>query len=115
MTKYLDLDALVADEISIRLNGVDHKFKEMTVEDFVWAQKKSEEADKTKVESDQVMWMIQIVQRSFPSVTTESLMQLPMAKLMALMEFVMSLASKKDEPATQDGDSGKEVSPTVSP
>lgn len=110
-TKYLDLDALVTDDITVRMNGTDHKYKQMSVEDFIWAQKKVDSLEKEQTENEQVDMMIQIIQRSFPTIGQTDLLKLSMDKLMALVDFVLSLS----KPATEinEGDSGNVPSPTV--
>lgn len=120
-TKYLDLDSLVGDDISVRLNGATHQYKEMSVEDFIWAQKKTEsigDGGEVATESSQVNLMIQIIQRSFPTISQDELVKVSMTRLTALVDFVLSLAAPKEEStsAGKDGDSGNVPSPTeVSP
>lgn len=100
--KFLDLDALTPDvAVSITLNNESHAMAEMTVKDFVWAQKLAGEQDKldpdTMSEKDyeRVMGrMVDVLSRQFPTAGHDAIANLPITKLSALMKFVGSLGAE---------------------
>lgn len=104
-TKFLDLDALDEREaITIKLKGVTHAFKEMSVEDFIWAQNKTKDVINAKEEGDYITATVEMLKRSFPTCSNEDLMALPLTKLRALNEFVMKLALFGAETAVKEGE-----------
>jgi hypothetical protein len=110
-TKFLDLDALQAPEqITIKLSGKTHVFKEMTVDDFIWAQHMTKEVMAAAGESDILSKTVDMLVRSFPTCPREDFSSLPLSKLNALNEFVMGVALQGAEATVKEAEeaSGKE-------
>lgn len=104
--KLLDLDAIAPkEEIKIRLNGVIHVMKEMTVEDFVWATKETQEreegGDTPENMAASVDSMIEVLCRQFPTATAEEFRALNFQKLNKLLRFTQSLAEEGSEATIQ--------------
>jgi hypothetical protein len=99
-TKLLNLDDLGETEVmTIRLNGVDHKLQEMTVADFIWAQKEIKRQESLKDEVAVFESLVDMLGRQFPTVPKEELQAMPMGKLRKLMDFVNSIAQQGAEGA----------------
>ncbi len=100
--KFLDLDALAPEvEVFITLNGNKHKMAEMTVQDFVWAQKLASDNDKIdtddmKDEDYEIVMgrMVDVLARQFPSCERKEIADLPIAKLTALIKFTGDLGAE---------------------
>lgn len=115
-TRFLDLDALAPEvAVSITLNGEKHAMSEMTVADFVWAQKMAGEqanldADNLKDEDyTRIMdGMIDVLDRQFPTCPREEIANLPIAKLTALIKFTGQLGAEGATAAIEEAsDEGK--------
>lgn len=97
-TKLLNLDEFGATEtLTIVLNGSEHRLQEMTVEDFIWAQKEMKRQESLHDEVAVFESLVNILSRQFPTISKESLHKLPMSKLRALMDFVNSIAQQGAE------------------
>lgn len=91
-TKFLNLDEFqTPEEVTIRHNGVDHHMKEMSVADFIWAQKNLKNADKGS-EEDQLGELVDVVHRQFPTFPKEEIMSLGLTKLRAITDFLTQIA-----------------------
>ena len=117
-TRFLDLDALAAEvAVSIRINGNKHAMSEMSVADFVWAQKLS--GDQAKLDQDtmtdedysSVMSdMIDLLSRQFPTCPRDDIAALPMSKLATLIRFTGQLGAEGAEAAVAEAqEEGKVV------
>lgn len=100
--RFLDLDALAPEaSVSILINGNKHEMSEMSVADFVWAQKLSGEQAKLDPENmkegdfEGVMGsMIDVLVRQFPTCPREEIAALPIVKLTALVKFTGQLGAE---------------------
>lgn len=101
-TRFLDLDALAPEvAVSITLNGNKHEMAEMSVQDFVWAQKLAGENEtidpKNMNDEDYAVIMermIDVLFRQFPTCKREEIASLPIAKLTALIKFTGDLGAE---------------------
>lgn len=101
-TRFLDLDALAPEvAVSITLNGQKHAMAEMTVADFVWAQKMAGEQEKLDADDLEdedyariMSSMIDVLDRQFPSCPREEIAELPITKLTALIKFTGQLGAE---------------------
>jgi len=116
--RFLDLDALApAIDVSITLNGEKHVMAEMSVADFVWAQKMAGEQEKLKEEdltdedySRILGSMVDVLDRQFPTCPREEIAELPIVKLTALIQFTGQLGAEGATAAIEEAaDEGKVV------
>ena len=114
--RFLDLDALAPEvAVSIRINGNKHKMAEMSVADFVWAQKLTGEQAKLDPENMKetdyegiMASMVDVLDRQFPSCPREEIASLPITKLTALIQFTGQLGAEGAEAAVAEAaDEGK--------
>jgi hypothetical protein len=95
--KFLDLDEVKpAIDLTVRLGGVDHKLKPISVEDFVantQDQRKLSSASSLEEEVDVVLRMLV---RSFPTMNIEDLRKVDLAKLWKLLEFANETNGSKE-------------------
>ena len=119
-TLFLDLDALAPEvAVSIRINGNKHEMSEMSVADFVWAQRLSGEQaklDLDNIEDDSKAYeeimtsMIDLLARQFPTCPRKEIEELPIVKLTALVRFTGQLGAEGAEAAVVEAaDEGKVV------
>lgn len=91
-TKFLDLDAIAPEmELTVKLGGVQHKFKPTSVEAYFANTKMVADFMKANPDGDQAEEFklgVTMIQRSFPTMTTEMLMNLTFAQLQALQNWV---------------------------
>jgi len=126
--RFLDLDALAPEvAVSIRINGNKHEMAEMSVADFVWAQKLAGEQSKIDIENidnndakaydDMMQSMIDVLSRQFPSCPREEIAALPIVKLTALIRFTGQLGAEGAEAAVAEAaEEGKvTMEPTENP
>jgi len=105
--RFLDLDALAPEvAVSILINGNKHEMAEMSVADFVWAQKLSGEQSKLDPSDmdnegyEKVMQsMIEVLSRQFPTCPRKEIEALPIVKLTALIKFTGQLGAEGAEAA----------------
>lgn len=101
-TRFLDLDALASEvAVSITLNGTKHDMAEMSVQDFVWAQKLAGEnenfdPDNMKDEDYATIMgrMVDVLARQFPTCERSEIAELPIVKLTTLIKFVGDLGAE---------------------
>ena len=117
-TRFLDLDALAPEvAVSILINGNKHAMSEMSVADFVWAQKLSKEQaeldpeDLADEDYERIMsGMIDVLSRQFPTCPRDEIAALPIVKLSALIRFTGNLGAEGAEAAVAEAaDEGKVV------
>lgn len=99
MTKYLNLDEIVAPEKVLKLAGKEHAMVPLTVEGFITQIKeaRSLEAAGDVDVADQVDAMVKMIDRVFPSIGGDELRKLPVSHLNAILEF----ARQDDEDAAK--------------
>ena len=111
--RFLDLDALAPEvAVSIRIKGEKYEMAEMSVADFVWAQKLAGEQSKLDPETieeddtdayESVMGsMIDLLARQFPTCPREDIATLPITKLSALIRFTGNLGAEGAEAAVAE-------------
>lgn len=101
MTKFLDLDSLpTGNERVLKLNGKEHALKAMSVADFIENTRLIQAQGDTPALDKEFEVMIALIQRGFPSVTTEELMALTLPQLNKILEFVQS-SDAPDEAETK--------------
>jgi hypothetical protein len=104
--QFLDLDALVEADITLKLNGVTHQYKEMSVEDFIWLRKKAKEfealPDTAENEDVFMTSSIEMVLRHFPTMKEAELQALGLTKLKRLSDFVMSISMQGADDTVAD-------------
>lgn len=109
--QFLNLDELApAVSVTVKLDGTDHKMKEMNVEDFAWVQTRLKGLEKKADPGDYLDALCQMVHRSFPTIAEARLKTLELGKLERLLEFTLNIASKGGENALAavPKDEGKE-------
>ena len=116
--QFLDLDALTPDvSITIKINGEKHEMAEMTVADFVWAQKLS--AEQAKIDPNNVSdddyealmeSMVDVLDHQFPTCPREDIAALSIGKLTKLVKFAGQYGAEGAEAAVAGAaDEGKVV------
>lgn len=86
-TLYLDLDAVVPErEVVLKLDGNQHKLATITLEDFVKNNALIQSLQGKDMEAE-VNGLVDMLDRSFPSVTRERLFKLTLPQLKQLMQF----------------------------
>jgi valyl-tRNA synthetase len=103
-TKLLNLDELSTDEKVIKLDGVEHKMREMTVQEFidrsVEARKVAASSEKAAAEQDEkaldrmVQMSIDMIHDAFPTITKERLGRLTLNQLSAILDFTVQPPEK---------------------
>ena len=109
--KFLDLDALAPEvAVSITLNGEKHEMAEMTVKDFVWAQKIAAENqnvtpdDMKEEDYEKVMErMIYVLSRQFPTCKRDEIAGLSISILTALICFTGQLCAEGRDAVIYEG------------
>lgn len=85
---YLDLDKVEAPEVVIRLDGVEHQLKQITLSDWIANTKEVQNlvaaSGDLEVESNVIIAMIA---RSFPTLEKEVLMNMPLIKLNKILAY----------------------------
>lgn len=86
--KFIDLDAIVPDEVVVKLGGIEHKLVPLSVEDFINntkdVEKYASEVISTEAEIEMVSKMLM---RAFPTMTVEMLRKLTLPQLQTLVQF----------------------------
>lgn len=100
--KFLDLDAVHSDvEFTIKLKGKEHKLREATVEDFIVNAKAIENLTMNASPTKELEITMQMVKRSFPTVSDEDLNGLTFSQLKAIADYAREangeVAEKQDE------------------
>ncbi|SER25835.1 hypothetical protein SAMN05216548_1144 [Faunimonas pinastri] len=104
--KYLDLDAidLTENEFVVKLGGVEHHLKPVTVEDFVENTKLIQSLGVSGKLEDEVDTVIQMLVRAFPTMTVEQLKKLELVKLNALLDFAHKNNGQKQGEASAEAE-----------
>lgn len=98
--KLLNLDEFSESEsLNIVLNGATHKLQEMTVSDFIWAQKELKRQEGLNDEVAVFESLVTMLSRQFPTVPEGEFNKLPMSKLRKLMDFVNAISQQGAEKA----------------
>lgn len=91
MTKILNLDELEAsvDKVLI-FKGVSHEYRPYTVGEFITVMKTAEARDKAGEHSvsESVEYMVETINRSFPTVSSDDLRGLSLDRLRLITDFV---------------------------
>lgn len=89
MTKILNIDTLSSDPRTFVLDGVEHEVLEMSVENFIATTKQAEMLQNTDAAlTAQVEAAVDLIQRSVPTVSRESLFKLKLRHLQTIVAFV---------------------------
>lgn len=104
--KLLNLDTLAEskEELVVVLNGKEHKLKEMSVSDFIWAQKNLKDVSQGSSEEEVVKSLVAMLLRQFPTMSESELMELSASTLNQLTEFVQSVGMKGAEAAVAEAE-----------
>jgi hypothetical protein len=103
-TKLLNLDTLADEELIVVLGGKEHKLKEMSVADFIWAQQNLKSVSQKSDEVEIMESMIGMFLRQFPTMERKDLESLPLQKLNQMAEFVQSFGMKGAEKAVEEAE-----------
>lgn len=103
-TKLLNLDTLADEELVVVLGGKEHKLKEMSVADFIWAQQNLKTISQKSEEAEIMESLIEMLLRQFPTMERNDLVSLPLQKLNQLTEFVQSFGMKGAEKAVDEAE-----------
>jgi hypothetical protein len=98
MTKFLDLDAIAVDDnpLTVKLGGVKHVLKPITVKDFIANTKALQNLSGTNISVEAEMnLMMDMIMRAFPTVTRDMLEDLKLDSLNQLVEFANSNNGQK--------------------
>ena len=89
-TQFLDLDALLpAVEVTVKLGGVNHKLKQLSVQDFVANTADQQKLGEAASLSAEVETVVRMLHRAFPTITIEAFNKLELAKLYKLLAFAL--------------------------
>ena len=95
--KYLDLDSVDSGlEVVVKLDGVEHKLQQVTVEDFIANTKLLQNMKAEASLEEEVEVVITMLLRAFPTMNREQLRKLSMAKLNAILDFAQKHNGSKD-------------------
>ncbi len=87
-TKFLDLDAVdMGAEVVIKLQGIEHKLKPVSVGDFIANTKLVQGLGVATDVETEVQTIITMLIRAFPTMTREMLIDLPIAALNKMFAF----------------------------
>lgn len=88
--KLLDLDQFVPDVKTIKLGGVSHAMKEITVAEYIAKTKALKEAKTTDDSvADQIEQTVQMITEGFPTIPVETLKAMSLQMLTAILEFIV--------------------------
>lgn len=87
-TQFLDLDAVAPKvDFSLKLNGVDHKLEEPSVEVFITNMQDIEKLALEASPREELELSIKMIMRSFPTIKEEELRALKLSQLQAIGDF----------------------------
>jgi len=114
-TRFLNLDELKApEEVVVKLNGQEHQLKEMSVADFIWAQKNLKKLEEVEDEGQQILTLIEVLHRMFPTIPKNELENLGLAKLNALADFAIQVGMQGAEETIKEAEKRQgEADPAV--
>jgi len=107
MTKVLNLDNLADGERELVIKNKSYKVKGMTVENFIATTKAAEKLTETSSFSEQIEATIATIQRSVPDIEKETLMDLSLEQLRAVVDFVRGEDAPLGAEEVQEGDEAK--------
>ena len=88
--KILDLDALVQEQIIVRLNGRDHELRHVTLKDFLENAKDIETMGKSPSLEDEIKITKRMLSRAFPSMKEADFDGLNMVQMQAIIDYAHS-------------------------
>lgn len=88
MTKILNLDDLVEEKRTIRLNGVVHEVVGMTVESFIKTQEIIKKLGESTETADQLEASAALINAAVPTLSLEALRSMKMERLNMIVEFL---------------------------
>jgi hypothetical protein len=95
-TKLLDLDAFVPATKIVKIDGHEHKMREMNVEDYIAKVKADQERRATEIDADKPMSAaeaiektVEMVVEAFPTIPVERLRSMSLQHLDTLLAFVI--------------------------
>lgn len=108
--KYLNLDDVAPPQKTVKINGVEYKVSDMTVENFIETSRVVD--DKEATAEQQTLQSVKTLKRFIPDIPEEELMKLTFEKLTVLIHFVNGayaevLAKAPDEPAAETESKGE--------
>ena len=86
-TKFINLDELVSEKISIRFKGVDHELKTVTVEDFIVNIKEIQEIGTAPGMEREIELTMNLLCRAFPTMTRDLFVSMTMDQMQKLTEL----------------------------
>lgn len=87
-TTFIDLDAVVSNPVTISFQGVDHKLKPVTVEDFVANMKEIQELGTAPGFDKELDLTLRMLSRAFPSITKESFGSMSIEQMQRLVSTI---------------------------
>jgi len=90
MTQYLDLDALVNVEKTVRFKGKEHKLKHVSVQDFVDNVKLAQSLGPDAGIEKEVEATITMLLKAFPTMDRADLMDVPLEALNKILAFAQA-------------------------
>lgn len=108
--KYLDLDALAAEEeFFVKLKGKDHKLEPMSVDAFINTTKLIQESKAEAGIEEEIQTLVKLLKMAFPTMSDADLRGLPLTHLNALLEFAMQKNGAKE--VTQEAEKEAAANP----
>lgn len=95
MARILDLDTLpTRDEVTIVLDGEKHVMRPVTVGRFIEQQKVAKQVDASGDIGASLDAVVSLIADSFPSLTRDKLLGLPMSALAQILAFIVDKAEE---------------------
>ena len=112
---FLDMDEIVpAKEIAIKIEGVEHEMADMSVDDFIWVQKRIDKAQAALAkgeepnEAEYALSIVDMLSRRFPTVPEGAFRKMGFDKLRRLTAFIEEVIMD-GAPEPVEGDEEGEV------
>ncbi len=86
--KALNLDDLSKESRTITLDGVVHEVLDMSVENFIETQRKSDQLGENATDVEQIEAYVEMIARSVPSLGSPKLRSLSVDKLTRILKFL---------------------------
>ncbi len=114
--KYLDLDALEpAVDLTVKLNGVEHKLKQLSVQDFIQNTSDMQALGGNVSLSEEVALVVKMLTRAFPTMQADDLMNIELAKLWKLLDFALQNNGTNDAAKDAAADPTQAPAPEAAP
>lgn len=100
----LNLDALAKQEKVVTLGGVDYPVKEMSVDDFITANKEAKVLEENK--DDTVQWVestVRFITRAIPSMSSEMIRAMSLERMGIIVKFINGELVQELENAQGEG------------